>query len=146
MSETTKTMITAKDENNVDIDMIKTNINDKFDVFKTAASEKLEIAKTAVAGGFDTSKATVADKLHQAAESLNKRLNADENSNSAISTYGHKAADMLDRSADYVGEFDPNQVKSDVQNHIKKNPGRSLLIAGAVGLILGALFKRGRKS
>lgn len=131
-------------ENQSNLDSLKSNIGEKFGDIKSTAAEKFESAKTAVAGGFDTSKTAVADKLHQAAESLTSRVGSDENPDGALAVYGQKAASILDRSADYVGEFDPNQVKSDIQNHVKENPGRSLLIAGAVGLILGALFKRRR--
>ena len=54
----------------------------------------------------------------------------------------HQAADWLDRSADYVRDFDPQQVKTDVENQVRRHPGRSLLIAGAAGLLLGALLRR----
>ncbi len=86
----------------------------------------------------------VADKLHQAADSLQQKVGS-EADGGAMAKYGQKAADVLDRSADFVGDFDPGKVKTDVQNHVKQNPGRSLLIAGAVGLILGALFSRSRR-
>jgi ElaB/YqjD/DUF883 family membrane-anchored ribosome-binding protein len=34
------------------------------------------------------------------------------------------------------------QVKADLQQEIRRNPGRSLLIAGAFGLLLGSLLRR----
>ena len=53
-----------------------------------------------------------------------------------------QAADWLDQSAEYVKQADMQQVKADVENQIRRNPGRSLLVAGAVGLFLGALIRR----
>jgi ElaB/YqjD/DUF883 family membrane-anchored ribosome-binding protein len=38
--------------------------------------------------------------------------------------------------------MDPQKIKTDIQDQMRRNPGRSLLIAGAAGLILGALLRR----
>jgi len=93
---------------------------------------------------FDNIQEVVADKLHTAASTLREK--ADQrgryDSDSAITGYGQQAADWLDRSADYVRTTDPQQVKADLENQVRHYPGRSLLIAGAAGLILGALFRR----
>ena len=89
---------------------------------------------------FDNIKSAVADKLHTAASTIHEKAGPGENN--ALSDYGRQAADWLDRSADYVRDFDPQQVKTEIENQVRRNPGRSLLIAGAAGLILGALFRR----
>ena len=59
-----------------------------------------------------------------------------------VSALGHRAADWLERSADYLSEMEPQRLKSDIENQVRRNPGRSLLIAGIVGLALGGLLRR----
>lgn len=87
-------------------------------------------------------KTTVADKLRAAASALHQRAEQTSDPNSTVANYGNQASQWLTRSADYVRDLDLDQVKTNVQKEVRQNPGRSLLIAGAAGLILGALFRR----
>ncbi|MEN3334755.1 MAG: hypothetical protein V7641_4120 [Blastocatellia bacterium] len=87
---------------------------------------------------FDNIKATVADKLKSAADTLRQK----SGQNSATAGYANQASDWLNHSADYVRDIDPAQIKSDIQQQVHSNPGRSLLIAGAAGLALGILLRR----
>ena len=91
---------------------------------------------------FDRIKVTVADKLKQAADALQQKTARTDEQTSAVGSYGNQAAGWLSSSADYIRDMEPQQIKSDIQNEVRRNPGRSLLIAGAAGLILGALFRR----
>jgi len=59
-----------------------------------------------------------------------------------IQKYGHKTAEALERSADYINDLDIEEVKEQTKQSIQQNPGRALLIAAGVGLLLGALLKR----
>lgn len=83
-------------------------------------------------------KGTVADKLRAASEALKGKAGQ----NSAVSGYAGQASQWLAGAADYVRDMDTEQVKSNIQHQVRSNPGRSLLIAGAAGLLLGALFRR----
>jgi hypothetical protein len=90
---------------------------------------------------FKQIRATTADKLQAAAETLHQK--ADRSGQPAeVSAFGHRAADWLERSADYVSEMEPQRLKSDIEDRVRRNPGRSLLIAGIVGLALGGLLRR----
>lgn len=92
---------------------------------------------------FDYIKVTVAEKLHTAAETLHEKTSrGDPKSQNSLSGYGREAADWLDRSADYIEEMDPQRVKTDIENQVRQHPGRSLLLAGAAGLLLGAWLRR----
>ena len=97
---------------------------------------------------FDHIKTTVAEKLHTAAEALHEKTSrqtegpGSQVGNDSLSAYGRQAAEWLDRSADYIEDLDPQQVKTDIENQVRQHPGRSLLIAGAVGLLLGVLIRR----
>ena len=79
--------------------------------------------------------------LHRAAEALHQKSPGGGLREGRSEGVG-QAADWLDQSADYVRQADMQQVKADVENQIRRNPGRSLLVAGAVGLFLGALIRR----
>lgn len=88
----------------------------------------------------DTFKDGVADKLHAAAGIIHEK--AGQNQNSTTAAYASQAANWLDDAAGYVKEVDPQKFKSDLQNQVRRNPGRSLLVAGAAGLLLGFLVRR----
>jgi len=90
---------------------------------------------------FNQIKSTVADKLHSAATTLHQTAGRGDQQ-SDLSTFGHRAAGWLENSASYVSEIEPERVRRDLENHVRKNPGRTLLIAGAVGLVLGGLLRR----
>ena len=87
---------------------------------------------------FDNVKTTVADKLAEAAEALRQKTGQ----NSARAGYANQASDWLDDAATYVRDIDPAEIKSNIQQQVHSNPGRSLLIAGAAGLALGILLRR----
>src|SRR5262245_61029416 len=90
---------------------------------------------------FKQIRTTAADKLQAAAQTLHQK--ADRSGQPAeVSALGHRAADWLERSADYVSEVEPQRLKSDIEDKVRRNPGRSLLIAGIVGLALGGLLRR----
>ncbi|MCI0423129.1 MAG: hypothetical protein L0312_28545 [Acidobacteria bacterium] len=86
-------------------------------------------------------RSAVADKLQAAAQTLHQKA-ARSGQQDDPSHLGHRAADWLERSAGYVNEMEPERLKSDIENQVRRNPGRSLLIAGAVGLVLGSLLRR----
>jgi len=90
-------------------------------------------------GTFNSIRRGLAAILHQAAETLHDRSQLRDGHPEGL---GLRAADWLEQSADYVKQADIEQMKSDVANQIRRNPGRSLLVAGAVGLFVGALVRR----
>jgi ElaB/YqjD/DUF883 family membrane-anchored ribosome-binding protein len=91
--------------------------------------------------GFENVKNTIADKLHSVAEGLGKKA-AEQGGQSGKAQYGKRASEWLDQSADYVRQFDYKQADARVREYVRQSPGRSLLIAGAVGLIIGAILRR----
>lgn len=92
---------------------------------------------------FDRVKQTAADKLRRAAATLHEQSERPD-INENYGYYGQRTADWLERTADYVGELDPKQIRTDLEAQARRNPGRTLLIAGGVGLLLGAML-RGRR-
>jgi len=108
---------------------------DKSD--KTAA----EFQSSGTSTGFDNVKNIIADKLHSVAEGLAEN-GADPDGECGIAKYGKQASEWLDNSAEYVREFNYKQADSSIREYVKQSPGRSLFIAGAVGLIIGAILRR----
>ena len=91
--------------------------------------------------GFENVKNIIADKLHNAAEALGEKA-ADHEAQCGIAHYGKHASKWLDQTSEYVRQFDYKPADAQVQEYVRQSPGRSLLIAGAVGLILGAILRR----
>ncbi|MDX9710164.1 MAG: DUF883 C-terminal domain-containing protein [Trichloromonas sp.] len=90
---------------------------------------------------FDEGKAIVADRIRQVAEALGEKA-AGQDARSGAAHYGKEASEWLDQSAEYVRHFDYKQADAKVREYVRQSPERSLLIAGAVGLIIGALWRR----
>ena len=91
--------------------------------------------------GLGNVKTIIADKLHEAAEALGKKA-ADKDAHSGVAQYGKQASEWLDQSADCIRQFDYEQADARVREYVRQSPGRSLLIAGAVGLIIGGIWRR----
>ena len=109
--------------------------------FLTAGNQSSSFgSQTSGASKLDIIKETVADKLHAAATTIHQK--AGQNQESPVAGYAGQAAGWLDDAAEYVREVDPQKVKSDIQHQVRSNPGRSLLVAGAAGLLLGILLRR----
>lgn len=91
--------------------------------------------------GLENVKRIIADKLHSLAEGLDKKGAAQEGE-SATAKYRKQASEWLDHSAEYVRKLDYKRADAGIRDYVKQSPGRSLFIAGAVGLIIGAVLRR----
>jgi ElaB/YqjD/DUF883 family membrane-anchored ribosome-binding protein len=91
--------------------------------------------------GFENVKNIIADKMHKVAEALAEKA-ADPDAQADIAHYGSQVSGWLDQSAEYVRQFDYKQADAGIREYVGQSPGRSLLIAGGVGLIIGALLRR----
>jgi len=92
-------------------------------------------------GGFENFKTVIADKIHKVAEVLGDKAR-DQKAQSGMAQYGKKASEWLDQSAEYVRQFDYEQADAGVREYVRQKPGRSLLIAGGIGLMIGAMLRR----
>ncbi len=91
--------------------------------------------------GFENVKNSIAEQLETVAEMLGEKSTG-QDAQSGIAQYGKHASEWLELSAGYVRQFDYEQAETRVRECIKQHPGRSLLVAGAVGLIIGAVLRR----
>ncbi len=83
----------------------------------------------------------IADTLQSVAEGLGEKA-ADQDAPSEIAQYGKQASEWMNHSAEYVRQFDYKQADAGVRKYVRQHPGQSLLIAGGVGLIIGAILRR----
>jgi len=84
---------------------------------------------------------TVSDSLRTAAAAIQDKVE-EAGKQTPLTQCGEQASRWLNASADYVRDMDLQKVKTDVQDQVRRNPGRSLVIAAAAGVIIGTLFRR----
>ena len=73
--------------------------------------------------------------------------------------YGQKLQDAAEKAKDFANEKmmqagdklnelkekDPKEMVEDAKDYARKNPGQTILISAAVGLVIGMIFRGGRK-
>ena len=93
----------------------------------------------------DTIKSAIAEKLHAAAGVLQDKVKQASDQNATVVRYGRCCSDWLEHSADYVRDLKLSQLNKDLQDQVRRNPGRSIFIGAAFGLCLGVWMRRGRR-
>ena len=92
--------------------------------------------------GMDRVKGAAAQAIHAVADLLRNRAEGASGQFSALTGYGRQASDYLARSARFVEDMDVERVQRQIEDAVRRNPGWSLLIAGTIGLLLGATLRR----
>lgn len=101
-------------------------MKDKTQEFGRDAMNKIEDNRVSAAGA-----------LHNAASSLHQ--NAEKLPN--VPDMAHSAADKVEAVASYLQGHDTKQMMADVETVVKRNPGPSLLVAGALGFLIARAFR-----
>ena len=119
--------------------------SDKLSQARDAASERLGQAKDKAT----ELKSTLADKLDQGADSLRQRGGAQQfagangatvDANASLNKYATPAAAAMEKTAEFLrGEGD---LKGAIEEQVRTNPGRTLLIAVGLGYVLGKAIRR----
>src|SRR5262245_21425362 len=89
---------------------------------------------------FNRVKAVVADLLTEAAGVIHQKSAV--TGHAELSDLGGRAANWLEHSAVYVREIEAQRLRSDIEDKVRRNPGRSLIIAGVIGLVIGSVIRR----
>jgi vacuolar-type H+-ATPase subunit H len=117
---------------------------------REVASEKLGQARTKA----HELKHRFADTLDAGADRLRSRTTSGEpayategaaaiaTNDSAQSRVGEKVAGGMHSTADWLRENDLDSMKRGVEEQVRTNPGRSLLIAAVAGYLIGKAFRR----
>ena len=114
-------------------------LHDRFDEVAPLRSSESEIEPRRTS--FARIKAQIAGKLRQAAETLHGKAEGHQMPREAANFSSHASA-WLHNSADYIEGMETKKIKDDITEQVRRNPGKSLLVAAAAGLILGAIFRR----
>jgi ElaB/YqjD/DUF883 family membrane-anchored ribosome-binding protein len=91
--------------------------------------------------GFENVKNSIADTLHNAADALGAKT-AEKDLQPGLAQLGKQASERLEQSAEYIRQFNCKPANEKFREFIRQRPGRSLLIAGTLGLIIGAIVRR----
>jgi ElaB/YqjD/DUF883 family membrane-anchored ribosome-binding protein len=93
-------------------------------------------------------KAQLADKLETGAGRLRQRATNTRKIDNAIATTkqrvmetSDRVASGMERSADWLRNANVTSFQQGLERQVRENPGRTLLIAGAIGYLLGRAFK-----
>ncbi|MEP7065501.1 MAG: hypothetical protein ABI889_05675 [Gemmatimonadota bacterium] len=93
-------------------------------------------------------KTQLADKLETGAGRLRQRTTNTRKFDDAVATTKQRVVDTSDRlatgmerGADWLRNANMNSFQDDLGRQVRQNPGRTLLIAGAIGYLLGRAFK-----
>ena len=106
------------------------------DTARTVKEKTQEFGRTA-ANKIEENRVSAAGALHDAASSMHD--NAAKLPNGP--DLANAAADKVDAVAGYLQGHDTKQMMADVETIVKKNPVPSLLIAGAVGFLIGRALR-----
>lgn len=110
--------------------------------------DKIDESATSVRERAVQIKTQLADKLETGAGRLRQRVTNTGKIDDAIATTKQRLADTSDRlatgmerSADWLRNANMTSFQQGLERQVRQNPGRTLLIAGAIGYLLGRAFK-----
>jgi ElaB/YqjD/DUF883 family membrane-anchored ribosome-binding protein len=116
------------------------NVNDKVADAASTAKQKVSDAGRQAADKVDERRGPAADALESAASTIHEKAE-DFPGGDTVRSVAHSAADKLESTAGYIREHDVRSMISDVEQIVKRNPGPSLLIAAAIGFLIGRAFR-----
>jgi ElaB/YqjD/DUF883 family membrane-anchored ribosome-binding protein len=116
------------------------NVKEKVTDAAESARQRVSEAGRQATGKIDEKRAPAADALQNAASTLHERAE-DLPGGETVRSVAHSAADKLESTAGYIREHDVRAMVSDVEDVVRRNPGPSLLIAAAVGFLIGRAFR-----
>jgi ElaB/YqjD/DUF883 family membrane-anchored ribosome-binding protein len=116
------------------------SVKDKVSDAAATAKQKVSDAGRQAVDTVDERRAPAADALESAASTIHEKA---ENlpGGDTVKSVAHSAAEKLESTAGYIREHDVRAMLSDVEDVVKRNPGPSLLIAVAIGFLIGRAFR-----
>lgn len=106
----------------------------------SAAKQKVSDVSRQATDRIDDKRGPAADALHSAASTIHEKAEQLPGGET-VRSVAHSAAEKLESTAGYIREHDVRSMMSDVEEMVKRNPGPSLLIAVAVGFLIGRAFR-----
>jgi ElaB/YqjD/DUF883 family membrane-anchored ribosome-binding protein len=111
----------------------KESISDAAKTMKTKTEEFGRVAMNKL----EDNRISAAGALHDTAGSIHENAGRLPNG----PDMAHSAAEKVDAVAGYVDRHDTKQMMADVEGVVKRNPMPALLIAGAVGFLIGRTIR-----
>jgi hypothetical protein len=111
------------------------------------ARERLEVTRERASH----LKTTLADKLEQGAGRLRQKASSattgemDAETEGRVRKAGSKMADGMESTAEWLRGADVDSMKSGLENQVRSNPGRTLLVALGLGYVVGRMFRGNRQ-
>ena len=116
------------------------NVKEKvFDTASTARQKASEVGREAT-DLVDEKRGPAADALQRTASSIHEKAE-DLPGGETVRNAAHSAAEKLEVTAGYIRQHDLRAMISNVEDIVKRNPGPSLLIAAALGFLIGRAFR-----
>ena len=94
------------------------------------------------AAAIDAKRDKVASGIESVASGLHGRVDSMAETGSKVGKAAHGAADSLQSAAQYVRDHDTKEMLSDLEDVIRKHPGKALLAVLAVGYLAGRALQR----
>ncbi len=142
MSEATQK---AKDINNNNSDKKNNTVNN---MVKEKISDNLSATAERFHSGADTAKEVLNAKTDKVEDFVRRKTyeagDITQQTIAKANELGHKTADIIGNSSEYIKNFDYDDAKQTVKNTIVEKPQIGLIIAGVFGFLLGMLLGRKR--
>lgn len=116
------------------------SVKEKLTDAASTAKQKVSEAGRQATDKIDEKRGPAADALQSAASTLHEKAE-DLPGGETVKSVAHATAQKLESTAGYIREHDVRAMLSDVEEIVKRNPGPSLLIAVAVGFLIGRAFR-----
>lgn len=116
------------------------NVSEKASDLATNAKQKIAETGRQVTETVDQKRGPAADALHGAASTIHEKADSLPGGET-VRSVAHSAADKLESTAGYIREHDVKGMVADLEEIVRRNPGPSLLIATAIGFLLGRAFR-----
>jgi ElaB/YqjD/DUF883 family membrane-anchored ribosome-binding protein len=112
-------------------------VYDKEDESSASVRDRAVQMKTQLADKLETG----AGRLRQRATNTKKIDNAIATTKQRVMETSDRVATGMERSADWLRNANVTSFQQGLERQVRENPGRTLLIAGAIGYLLGRAFK-----
>ena len=116
------------------------DVKDKVADMAAITKQKLSDAGRQASDTIDEKRGPAADALETAASTIHEKAETLPGGGT-VKNVAHSAAEKLESTAGYIREHDIKTMLSDVEDMVKRNPGPSLLIAAAIGFLIGRAFR-----
>ena len=127
-----------------EFDRAEERINETAEKVESAMRETVSATKDKVMRSGQAVKSYLEDRRAPAANALDRTASQlrekSSNGMSAVCDVSDRASEKLERAANYLRTHDTDAMMTDTREFVKRNSGTALVVAIAVGFLLGRKF------